>query len=76
MLMDSSGNIGIKTFTPVATLDVNGTMKLTKYTAQPMACSTASDALVAATSKYTTCICNGSSALWVKTADGTSACVW
>jgi hypothetical protein len=72
----SSGNVGIGTASPQATLDVNGTMRLTKNAAAPTACSNGNDASFALTSNYTWCVCNGSSSTWVRTTDGTTACSW
>lgn len=72
----ASGDVGIGTVTPAAKLDVNGTMKLAKNSAQPYACDASKDAAIALTAKYTTCVCNGGTSTWVSTTDGTTACTW
>lgn len=66
------GNVGIGTSSPMATLDVNGTARLAKYSSPPFSCDSARDGTIALTSKYVTCVCNGSA--WVRTSDGTTAC--
>ena len=72
----STGNLGIGTTNPVATLDVNGTAKLKKYTSEPFTCDATHDGTTALTSTYRTCVCNGGSTTWVYTSDGTTLCVW
>lgn len=74
--IDSTGNVGIGTSTPAATLDVNGFMRLAKNAVQPAACSAANDGAFALTSQYTTCACKGGSTAWVQTSDGTTSCTW
>jgi hypothetical protein len=69
-----NGNLGIGTTSPQESLDINGQMKLKKNSAQPYACDATHDSAVSLTSKYTTCVCNGTG--WVLTADGTTACTW
>lgn len=76
MLMNQSGSVGVGVLDPKAKLDVAGTMKIAKYSNQPYACTSEFDAVTALTSKYTTCVCNGGVKKWVRTSDGTTACVW
>lgn len=68
------GNIGVGTTSPMATLDVNGTARLAKYSSPPLACDSDHDGTIALTSKNMTCVCDGAG--WVRTADGTSPCTW
>lgn len=68
------GTVGIGTSNPVATLDINGTARLAKYAAQPLACDPTHDGTIALTNKYTMCVCK--MAVWVQTSDGLSACLW
>lgn len=70
-----SGNVGIGTTAPAESLDINGQMKLKLNNAQPYACDAAHDGVIAATNKYTTCICKNGTG-WVLTSDGTTACTW
>jgi len=70
------GNVGIGTTTPVATLDINGTAKLKKYSSQPFACDATHDGTTALTSGYRTCVCKGGTTIWVFTTDGTTTCTW
>ncbi|MFN3697339.1 MAG: beta strand repeat-containing protein [Pseudobdellovibrio sp.] len=73
--IDNTGRTGIGTASPKATLDVEGFARLKKYTAEPVTCDTDTDGAIALNSQYTLCICKGSSG-WVKSSDGSSACVW
>jgi hypothetical protein len=83
----NNGNIGIGTATPNAKLEVagtisatsiqsTGTMRMGKYSSQPVACAAGYDGYIALTSQYTTCVCNGGTSTWVKTSDGSTACTW
>lgn len=72
----STGNVGIGTASPQATIDINGYARLKVHNAQPVACSSSNDGAFAMTSQYTTCACKGGSAAWVRTSDGASACIW
>lgn len=76
MRLTYAGRLGIGTATPQATLDVAGQVRLSVVSAAPAACSPQIDATIALTSRYTLCVCNGSTTTWVQTSDGTSACVW
>ena len=76
MVIKDSGNVGIGSTSPSATLDINGYAKLHINSSQPVACSAANTGSVALTSGFTICICKGSSTTWVKSIDGTTACVW
>lgn len=58
-----------------AALDVNGYMRLKKYSAEPVACDATSDRSITLASSYTTCVCKSGTG-WVKTSDGLTACVW
>ena len=73
-----NGNVGIGTATPVTDLDINGLMRMKKYSSQPYECDTSHDGALAVTSKYQICICNGvtSTPLWISSADGESGCKW
>jgi len=76
MRIGSSGNVGIGTTTPQDKLSVNGNIQVAKNSSQPYACDAAHDAVIALTSQYTTCVCKGGSATWVRTTDGSTACTW
>ncbi len=76
MVIGSNGNIGIGTSAPVATLDINGTVRLAKHAFPPNACDSTVDGQIALTSQYTTCVCKGSTTTWVSTSDGTTSCSW
>lgn len=71
-----NGNVGVGTTTPVATLDVNGQVKIQKSSAQPFDCDATHDGTIALTSGYRTCVCKGGSTTWVFTTDGTTSCTW
>jgi len=73
--IDNTGRTGIGTASPKATLDIEGFARLKKYTVEPVTCDTDTDGAIALNSQYTLCICKGSSG-WVKSSDGSSACVW
>lgn len=70
------GNVGIGTTDPKATLDINGYVKLKKYTSAPVTCSSTYDGSIALTNTYKTCVCKGTSSTWVYTTDGSTTCVW
>lgn len=74
MRITNSGNVGIGTSTPSGTLHISGTAFMSRYAAQPVACSGSYNGLLAMTSTARLCACDGSS--W-KYADGTgNACSW
>jgi hypothetical protein len=70
MVIKSSGNIGIGTLDPQATLDVNGFVKLKVNNSPPALCTAQLAGSIALTSQYSLCACNG--AAWVFTHTGTS----
>jgi hypothetical protein len=69
------GNVGIGTTSPGATLDVNGAVRVKKYSSEPFACSVTTDAAVATTSAYILCICKSGTG-WVQASDGSTTCNW
>ena len=70
------GRVGIGTTNPQDKLDINGNIRVAKNAAQPYACDAAHDAVLAITSGYRQCICNGGTTTWVFTSDGVTACSW
>lgn len=74
--IDQNGRVGVGTITPVATMDINGFMRLAKYNTEPVVCAMGMDGAIALTSLYKTCVCKGSVPLWVSTNDGSTACQW
>lgn len=76
LLINAAGQTGINTKNAQATLDVNGYVRLARYSAQPIACSSSNDGAISLTHAYTLCVCKGGSAGWVKAADGATACSW
>ena len=74
--IEASGNVGIGTTAPVATLDVNGYAKLKMNAAQPVACSATYEGSIAYTGGTTQymCFCNGSS--WQQVHSPATACTW
>ncbi|MDZ4661788.1 MAG: hypothetical protein SGJ18_09230 [Pseudomonadota bacterium] len=75
-IKQGTGNIGIGTASPVATLDINGYARLALNGAQPVACDAAHTGSIALTSTFRICVCKGSATTWVYTTDGATACVW
>ncbi len=73
-LIQENGHIGVSQSTPQATLDVNGYVRLKKYTTEPVSCDLDHDGAIALNSHYKLCVCNGSS--WVESNDGVTTCVW
>lgn len=69
-----TGNVGIGTAAPAATLDVNGTARLARYSSPPLTCDSAHDGTIALTTLYYTCVCNGGASHWVRTSDGVATC--
>ena len=74
--VQENGHTGISTISPKATLDINGYARLKKYNSAPDTCSVDKDGLIALTSTYKLCACNGTTGAWVETADGSSSCSW
>jgi hypothetical protein len=74
MRIVNNGNVGIGTTAPITTLDLNGTMRMTKNSFSPYTCDAAHDAAMALTSQYTTCICKNGAG-WISTRDST-VCLW
>eukprot|EP01129_Flabellula_baltica_P011967 TRINITY_DN5334_c0_g1_i1.p1 TRINITY_DN5334_c0_g1~~TRINITY_DN5334_c0_g1_i1.p1 ORF type:complete len:398 (-),score=50.01 TRINITY_DN5334_c0_g1_i1:42-1235(-) len=70
-----TGNVGIRTYSPKATLDINGFMKMAKYTEEPSICDINTDGSISLTSTYRTCVCKNGVG-WVYTSDGTTSCSW
>ena len=71
----NSGSVGIGTTSPVAALDVAGSIRVAKNATAPFTCDAAHDGVVALTAMYTQCVCKGSTC-WVATTDGFTACSW
>jgi hypothetical protein len=60
-LITGTGNVGIGSASPVATLDVNGYARLKPQTSAPVACtSTTKGAIAFASSAGSLCVCDGS----------------
>jgi hypothetical protein len=70
----NTGNVGVGTTSPQATLDVNGQMRLKVNSSEPYACDGTKAGDISLTSLFTTCVCNGTE--WVLTSDGLSDCGW
>ena len=70
------GKVGVGTTSPQATLDVAGTVRLAKNSSAPSTCSSTIDGEIALTHVYTLCVCNGGTATWVLSSNGTTACSW
>ena len=74
MRIDNNGNVGIGTTSPVATLDVNGFIKMKKNSAAPATCDATTDGSIAMTATRTLCVCDSTS--WKQLTSPASACVW
>jgi hypothetical protein len=75
--IDGSGNIGVNTATPKATLDVNGYAKLASNASAPIACDPAHGGSIALNSTYIPCLCNGTAWYYLDSLrTGAIACVW
>jgi uncharacterized protein (TIGR02145 family) len=72
-VVSTNAMVGIGTATPVATLDIEGYMKLNRYGSPPTECDATHAGTLAMTSSYNLCVCNGSE--WVER-DGLTACSW
>lgn len=69
----NGGNVGINTATPVATLDINGTMRLAAQGAAPAVCDASRKGSIAMAVSGRLCVCNGST--WVTESIG-GVCSW
>ena len=66
LVVRGSGNVGVGTLDPVATLDINGFMRLKRNTIAPVACSPTYDGAIALTNDtYKMCVCNGATNAWL-----------
>ncbi len=72
-LVAASGKVGIGTATPVASLDINGVMRLAPKSSVST-CDVGHAGSLGMTSLYSLCVCNGTG--WVEVQDATTACVW
>ncbi len=73
MKISDTGNVGIGSTAPQATLDVNGYARLAKFAAAPVACDAAHDGSIALSSANYLCLCiNGTG--WRRASDGSTAC--
>ena len=68
-----NGNVGIGTTTPLATLDVNGFVKLEFNSTAPVTCNATVKGSIALTSTTKMCICDGTNWVLVNTA---TSCTW
>jgi hypothetical protein len=76
MRITASGNVGIGTTTPQATLDVNGYSKLKINASAPATCNAGQEGSIAYTGTTThyLCFCDGTA--WEQASTPASACVW
>ena len=75
LFLANTGNVGIGTTSPQATLDVNGYARLKTYSgAPPVACAAGYAGSIALNTSYIGCVCNGTS--WVRISDGSTSCTW
>lgn len=69
----NGGNVGINTATPIATLDINATIRLSAQSAAPAACDASRKGAIAMAVSGRLCVCNGSA--WVAESTG-GTCSW
>jgi hypothetical protein len=74
LMVKADGNVGLSTASPRATLDVNGFVRLARFSAEPKACSGADDGAIALTSGARMCVCDDPNG-WVEISDRTP-CSW
>ncbi len=74
MLINSSGQVGIGSTSPQATLDVNGYARLKLQSSQPVACSSTNQGALALNHLAQACACNGTS--WIFADSVGAACSW
>lgn len=74
LITQQMGNVGIGEASPRATLDVNGFVRLARYSSEPKACSGADDGAIALTSGARMCVCDDPNG-WVEISDRTP-CSW
>jgi hypothetical protein len=63
LTVNSTGNVGIGSTSPQATLDVNGYARMTLQSSQPVACSGTNQGAIALNHLAQMCACNGTS--WI-----------
>ena len=73
-IVGADGNVGLSTVSPRATLDVNGFVRLARFSSEPKACSGADDGAIALTSGARMCVCDDPNG-WVEISDRTP-CSW
>lgn len=74
MIVQDTGEVGIGTTAPMATLDINGFMKLEVQTVAPSCTGGDHYGRIAITTAYRVCACSASG--WVYTDDGTTTCTF
>ncbi len=74
VVIGTSGNVGIGTTSPQATLDVNGYARLALQSSAPATCSGANTGAIALNHLAQMCACNGTS--WVFADSVGAACSW
>jgi hypothetical protein len=74
LYINTSGNVGIGTNAPQATLDVTGYARLSLNSSQPVACSSTNQGAFALNHLAQACACNGST--WIFADSTGAACSW
>ena len=72
--VQDSGQVGISTAHPQATLDINGYARLKVYNSEPIECDSNRDGSIALNSNYTLCVCK--LGVWVESTNDQPACSW
>lgn len=74
-VIKNNGFVGLGNQNPMAHFDIDGFVRISIHSSEPMACNESKTGTLSINSNYQLCSCR-SDGNWVLTADGETSCVW